>query len=69
MRLEPTISDADKFQPNSYFENMARLKAEKPDVFQSLSQSEKLTLQIYLEQKTKFETEKSLSDHALLRGK
>ena len=42
MRLNATIADADKFEKNSYFENMARLKAEKPDVFDLLSNSEKI---------------------------
>ena len=59
MRLEPTITNADKFQPNSYFENLARIKNEKPEVFKVLSESERLTLSIYLQQKEKHEREQA----------
>jgi hypothetical protein len=59
MRIEPAIADIEIFRPNSYMENLAKLKTEKPDVFDVLSESEKLTLQIYLEQKMKHEQEKS----------
>ncbi len=39
------------FRFNSYFENLAKLRDEKPDLYKILSPSEKLTLQVYLEQK------------------
>ena len=53
MRITPAIENIETFQPNSYFENLAKLKAEKPQVFAVLSESERLTLTIYLEQKLK----------------
>lgn len=59
MRIEPTnLSELQDFRPNSYFENMLRLKRDEPKTYAILSPSEKIALQIYLEQKTKHEQEK-----------
>ena len=58
MRLTPTITDADKFQPNFYMENMLRIKRDDPKTFSILSDSERLTLQIYEELKAKHQQSK-----------
>ena len=37
-----------EFQPNSYFENLLKIRDEKPEVFKILSPSEKITLDYYI---------------------
>ena len=54
------------FRPNSYFENLRRIRDEQPDVFKILSPSEKLTLQVYLEQKQAAQT--AYAKSAILKG-
>ena len=47
------------FQISPHFENLIRLQTEQPKTFAVLSPSEKITLQIYLEQKRKSEAKGS----------
>lgn len=44
------------FRPNSYFENLLRLKTTDPQTFAILSPSEKIALAVYSEQKEAAQT-------------